>query len=132
MTKAFTSALGYGITVRGYIDEDDKLVLLEPEGGGGGGGLTAVHGTVTVSGEYALTPAKVLIAAVDTESGFVIPTNISLITSFEDPLDVVAGSFITVENSTGSNVTVTGDVEDMEAGVYLVTGDFTITCTYGA
>lgn len=36
-TKAFTSALGFGITVRGYIDEDDKLVLLEPEGEGGGG-----------------------------------------------------------------------------------------------
>lgn len=30
-TKAFTSALGYGITVRDYIDEDDKLVLLEPD-----------------------------------------------------------------------------------------------------
>lgn len=40
-TKAFVNGLDPENTVKGYYDENDQLVMVEPEGSGGGGSETA-------------------------------------------------------------------------------------------
>lgn len=39
MNKAFTANINDQVTARGYLDENDQLIMLEPEGSGGGGDL---------------------------------------------------------------------------------------------
>lgn len=49
-TKAFVNGFDPENTVKGYYDENDQLVLVEPEGSGGGGGGGDVRtATVTLS-----------------------------------------------------------------------------------
>lgn len=56
MNKAFTANINDQVTARGYLDENDQLIMLEPEMSGGGGGCAfknqysdAAQGTYTVS-----------------------------------------------------------------------------------
>lgn len=125
MTKAFTSALGYGITVRGYIDEDDRLVLLEPEGGGGGDSDFEIAVMTVVGSPDGLIPNMDAINVNDD--------------SIYADLNPIPGTYNivlykgsqTIEIS--DNYTVTGSAESDpdEPGTYIVTGDFTITYSGG-
>ena len=38
MNKAFTANINDQVTARGYLDENNQLIMLEPEGSGGSGG----------------------------------------------------------------------------------------------
>ena len=51
MNKAFTANINDQVTARGYLDENDQLIMLEPEGSGGGGGgtYTTVYENATAS-----------------------------------------------------------------------------------
>lgn len=124
-TKAFTSALGYGITVRGYIDEDDKLVLLEPEGSGGGGGdLKTAELLITnnsgVNVTFPIADDGLISAAVTSDSA-------------EDPFTVPvvgSGCVVAVSNPDTVEITTNGDIaltDPSIPGIYTVTGDASIT-----
>lgn len=128
-TKAFTSALGYGVTVRGYIDEDDRLVLLEPEGGGGGDSGDFKLATCTLSGFSSgdLLPGGSLFVYVS-EDAMTIANNQ---TFFDGMQIVVYGESATEIEVTGvENCVFSGDCNFTPGpggGVLAVTGDFTIT-----
>lgn len=125
MTKAFTSSLGDGITVKGYIDEDDRLVLLEPEGGGGGGDYDTCTLTIIDAGGH--------------ELGFVCPviTNrgmecIDSATAGEHTVPMAEGhafAYFTLDTH-AFNIVTAGDIEySSDDEEYVITGDCSITIT---
>ena len=50
--KSFVNGLDPENTVKGYYDENDQLVMVEPEGSGGGGGYTTIYESETAVFEY--------------------------------------------------------------------------------
>lgn len=121
MTKAFTSALGYGVTVRGYIDEDDRLVLLEPEGGGGGDYTEATLTVVVPLGAQAPLISAPLI---DEENGMIIGTNGTVYTSGTYKLAMYKGAGVL---SVDGDITISGNAEELGRDEIKYSGDFTIT-----
>ena len=63
MNKAFTANINDQVTARGYLDENDQLIMLEPEMSGGGGGcalsLIVPEQDVTISSSGAAYLANV-------------------------------------------------------------------------
>jgi len=121
-TKAFTSALGYGITVRGYIDEDDKLVLLEPEGSGGGG-LTTAKLTVILKDGIIAPPIAYFAYYVE---GSVKCYNGMPLDAGEYELLLGVDGFMVIDLGP-EYYTIIGNAEHAGRDEIKYTGDFTIT-----
>ena len=127
MTKAFTSALGYGVTVRGYIDEDDRLVLLEPEGGGGGGDFKTAALTVKNSSDNSITLNDAIL--VNEEDGmleggmFTIPSGVT-----RNYIIVLYLNSCMVSIEGGTTYAISGSVALSEGttNVFIITGDGSI------
>lgn len=128
MNKAFTANINDQVTARGYLDENNQLIMLEPEGSGGSGDSDFTIATMTVVGE----PTAGLIPQVRAIN---ITDNVLI-----DYLEAVPGTHsIVLYRGSQQGVyipesyTVTGSAELVpnETDVYKVTGDFTITYVGG-
>lgn len=51
MNKAFTANINEQVTARGYLDENNQLIMLEPEMSGGGG-YTTIYESAEAAFEY--------------------------------------------------------------------------------
>lgn len=130
MNKAFTANINDQVTARGYLDENNQLIMLEPEGSGGGGEIGDFKlATCTLSGF---------------SSGDLLPGGSGFVYVLEDAMTIADnetffnGMQIVVYGETPTEIEVngvencvfSGDCEFTPGpggGVLAVTGDFTIT-----
>ena len=130
MNKAFTANINDQVTARGYLDENDQLIMLEPEGSGGGD-VTTVKGSITVNGSYSENPAILSAVAKNPVSGYIMPVYIAMSAEAPEEIDVIAGSvFSFTDVVSGTTIHVSG-AEVIDEDYYRATGDFSIELTYG-
>lgn len=121
--KSFVNGLDPENTVKGYYDENDQLVMVEPEGSGGGVGLeTAELTIVNREGAYVTLP-YIEDDLIDVTTASEVTTN-----TFVVPLGA-AGCAIEVDDWNTLTITLDGDIAAIAEypGHYVVTGDATIT-----
>ncbi len=132
-TKSFVNGLDPENTVKGYYDENDQLVLVEPEGSGGGG---------EGDGDYTL--ASMTVEGTTSDYSVYFTNGVSVLTTYGDQdenkaiaslNDLSNGVYRVVlykghqlANISPELYTVTGDY-DAQTG--LITGDFTISPIIG-
>lgn len=131
MNKAFTANINDQVTARGYLDENNQLIMLEPEGSGGGGGTYAtVYENATASFTWSADAEQAILS-----TGITITANkIYKITINEDVFynvtyavnddvnvrdipadtDAIGGNYLAL-NSDGS-LSVYGDTAETWAG----------------
>ena len=117
--KSFVNGLDPENTVKGYYDENDQLVMVEPEVSGGG----IRTATVTINDE---PEVEVWLPVIDS-GGRVAGYRTDESDVYTVPLSE-SGAEIYVNTATDPSITVSGDVAaDIVKGYYTVTGDCTIT-----
>ena len=122
MNKAFTANINDQVTARGYLDENDQLVMLEPEGSGGGGLTTAKLTVILNDGVVAPPPADFAYyveGSVKCFNGMLLDAGV-----YELLLGVDGFMVIDLEPE---YYTITGNAEDVGRDGIKYTGDFTIT-----
>lgn len=133
MNKAFTANINDRVTARGYLDENDQLIMLEPEGSGGNKYKTA---KLTFAGNYddfvSAFAAQILTVADTTAITSISQIKIGdvyTVPLYEDGLflsiaKVLSSYTVSIE---GSYTPVNPDGDEFV--VYLITGDCTVTIT---
>lgn len=124
MNKAFTANINDQVTARGYLDENNQLIMLEPEGSGGGGGGELKTANVSI---YNNSNNEILLP-VFYEDGYIGATTIvDDDGDFTIPM-AAAGATLMIIQPASVNITLTGDIVNGKfQGDLLVTGDGTIT-----
>ena len=121
-TKSFVNQLDADNVVKGYYDESDQLVMVEPEGSGGGGLETAELTIVDTAGAFVTLP-HIEDGLIDTIVAGAMKTY-----TFVVPLGA-AGCAIEVDDWNNLTIALDGDIAAIteRPGHYVVTGDATIT-----
>lgn len=129
MNKAFTANINNKVTARGYLDENDQLVMLEPEGSGGGGALRTVKMTLVNDINIPVIGALPKIAQGPGSEGelFIVCINNGNVNNgVTDLASTEAGGAIVLTSTAGLQVSGAATLD--ESGAIIYTGDFTITC----
>lgn len=128
MNKAFTANINDRVTARGYLDENDQLIMLEPEGSGGGGINKC---TMTIVGASLNMSAPII---VEFEGNEMITSITNTLEPGSHEIAMFDGGVlecidIKVGFTYHGHVTLTGAAELMntDSGLISYTGDFTIT-----
>jgi len=122
MNKAFTANINNQVTARGYLDENDQLIMLEPEGSGGGDS-DFTTAKLTVVG--APTPPVVNTMDAACIAGDVLITQIALNPGSYDIVLYKGKYYADIDLD---DYDLAGDaVFDSEAESVLITGDATLT-----
>lgn len=125
--KSFVNGLDPDNTVKGYYDENDQLVMVEPEGSGGGGGPVSSFNVAVVNNSESAFVMHAYFADIEAEIISMPDEGESVAPGASATLLVVSlggGAVIGVENT---NITIEGPHEETAGREYKITGDVTIT-----
>lgn len=128
MNKAFTANINNQVTARGYLDENNQLIMLEPEGSGGGSELFELV-TLTIVGDGP-SPAIVAHAACYFEEEDAVSVGVleQLEAGTYKIIKPVNGSSWLYISGSASAFELSGDITYEGSGnFYEITGDCTIT-----
>lgn len=123
MNKAFTANINDQVTARGYLDENDQLIMLEPEGSGGGD-LTIAMLTVKSNTLEDDSTVPFTIAVADDDYGCIMTDSLSVGETIKVPL--YKGKCL---GQKGLGVTLTvesGDASVDDSGDLIITGNCSI------
>lgn len=127
MNKAFTANINDQVTARGYLDENNQLIMLEPEGSGGGGEYNPASILIRPVEASSLTP-RFLVAGVLVDEGVAESNSMGFVGPTLE-VESLTNSIIYFSNTDGYNFTAVSGAERLEADdpIFIITSNAVIT-----